>query len=131
MKRVLFFVIHFLLFCNARAQVSTTANTEVINYYTVDLRPEFLGPNNNFTTFFAKNFSLPDYEGSDDILKIGFIIEIDGTVSDIKILKKTDEYIQEQVKKVINKCPKWNAGEHNEKPVRVYYEFSLKLTGSN
>jgi protein TonB len=48
-------------------------------------------------------------------------------VSSVKIIKNLDSTSSAEIKKVMAKCPQWKPGEQNGKPVRVYYEFSLKL----
>jgi len=127
MKRILFFTVCFFVFCTAKSQDLSMANEDIIEYNTVDVRPEFPGSYKGFMDFVSKNFSLPDYEGPTGILKVGFVIETNGVVSNVKVIKNLDTTSSAEIKKVIAKCPQWKAGEQNGKPVRVYYEFSLKL----
>ena len=127
MKRILFFTACFFVLYSAKSQSLSMANDEIVEYNTVDVRPEFPGSYTNFMDFVSKNFSLPDYDGPTGILKVGFVIEVDGMVSSVKVLKNLDATASNEIKKVMAKCPQWKPGEHNGKPVRVYYEFSLKL----
>lgn len=127
MIRNFFLIASFFIFSIVNAQSLSMANDDVVEYNTVEVRPEFLGSYDNFMGFIAKNFLLPDYDGPTGILKVGFIIEPNGTVSSVNVLKKLDANAAEEIKKVMSKCPQWKPGEHNGKPVRVYYEFSLKL----
>lgn len=127
MKRILFCLFCFFSFQNIVAQDLSMANDEIVEYNTVDVRPEFPGTYSNFMDFISKNFSLPDYEGPTGVLKVGFVIETNGLVSNVKVLKNLDTTSSAEIKKVMAKCPQWKPGEHNGKPVRVYYEFSLKL----
>ena len=127
MKRILFFTACFFVLYSAKSQSLSMANDEIVEYNTVEVRPEFPGSYTNFMDFVSKNFSLPDYDGPTGILKVGFVIEVDGMVSSVKVLKNLDATASNEIKKVMTKCPQWKPGEHNGKPVRVYYEFSLKL----
>ena len=127
MKRILFCLFCFFSFQSIVAQDLSMANDEIVEYNTVDVRPEFPGTYSNFMDFISKNFSLPDYEGPTGVLKVGFVIETNGLVSNVKVLKNLDTTSSAEIKKVMAKCPQWKPGEHNGKPVRVYYEFSLKL----
>lgn len=127
MKRILFFTACFFVLYSANSQSLTIANDDLVEYNTVDVRPEFTGDYPNFMDFVAKNFNLPDYEGPTGLLKVGFVIELNGVVSSVKVLKNLDVSASNEIKKVMAKCPQWKPGEHNGKPVRVYYEFALKL----
>ena len=127
MKKILFFTVCFFVFCAAKAQDLSMADEDIIEYDTVDVRPEFPDSYNGFMDFISKNFSLPDYEGPTGVLKVGFVIEANGVVSNVKVVKNLDTASAAEIKKVMSKCPQWKAGVHNGKPVRVYYEFSLKL----
>lgn len=127
MKRILFFTACFFVLYSAKSQSLSMANDEIVEYNTVEVRPEFPGSYTNFMDFVSKNFPLPDYDGPTGILKVGFVIEVDGMVSSVKVLKNLDATASNEIKKVMAKCPQWKPEEHNGKPVRVYYEFSLKL----
>lgn len=127
MKRILFYLFCFFSFQNLVAQDLSMVNDEIVEYNTVDVRPEFPSAYSNFMDFVSKNFALPDYEGPTGTLKVGFVIEASGVVSSVKILKSLDTSSSAEIKKVMAKCPQWKPGEQNGKPVRVYYEFSLKI----
>jgi hypothetical protein len=127
MKRILFFTACFFVLYSAKSQSLSIANDDIVEYNMVDSRPEFPNTYPDFMDFVAKNFSLPDYDGPTGILKVGFVIETNGMVSSVKVLKNLDATASSEIKKVMAKCPQWKPGEHNGKPVRVYYEFSLKL----
>ncbi|MGL2986935.1 energy transducer TonB [Flavobacterium sp. RSSA_27] len=127
MKRILFIAMWFFMFCTGHAQDLSMANDEIVPYNDVELRPELPGNYSSFMDFVSKNFSMPEYEGPTGYLKVGFVIEPNGLVSNVKVLKSLDSTSSEVIKKVMTKCPQWKPGEHNGKPVRVYYEFSLKL----
>ncbi len=131
MKRFLFVTICSFFFSFCYSQDLTMANDEIVEYNIVELRPEFPEYSGNFMEFIAKNFSLPDYDGPTGNLKVGFIIEPTGVVTNVKVLKNLDTTSSSEIKKVMSKCPKWKPAEHNGKPVRVYYEFSLKLSGNS
>lgn len=107
------------------------ATDEIIEYNEVQVRPEFPEYSGNFMGFISKNFKLPDYDGPEGVMKVGFIIETTGLISNVKVLKKLDAASANEIKEVMAKCPKWKPAEHNGKSIRVYYEFSLKLDGNS
>ena len=128
---MLLFAVCFFYFSNGQSQSMSIASDDLLEYNTVDLRPEFPEFSGNFMEYVSKNFSLPDYDGPTGSLKVGFIIEQNGVVSSVKVLKILDVVSTAEIKKIMARCPKWKPAEHNGKPARVYYEFSLKLNGNS
>lgn len=63
-----------------------------------------------------------------------FIIEKDGKVSNVKIVKGIDDDLDNEVLKVISASPKWKAAQDKGNPVRVKLaipvEFKLKKQGN-
>jgi len=59
-----------------------------------------------------------------------FVIEKDGSLSDIKVLRGVSADIDAEAIRVIKNAPKWDPGMQNGRPVRVQYQvpigFSLK-----
>jgi hypothetical protein len=131
MNKIILHLVALLFISTAFAQDLSMVSDDVIEYNTVDLRPEFPDYSGNFMDFVSRNFSLPEYDGPTGSLKVGFIIEQNGMVTNIKVLKNLDTTSTVEIKKVLAKCPKWKPAEHNGKPVRVYYEFSLKLSSAS
>ena len=52
-----------------------------------------------------------------------FIIEIDGSISNVKFLRGVDPLLDNEVFRVINSSPQWTPGKHEGNPVRVMYQF--------
>jgi protein TonB len=50
---------------------------------------------------------------------INFIIEKNGSVSNIRILRSPDTILNAEAKRVISTMPNWTPGKQNGKPVRV------------
>lgn len=63
---------------------------------------------------------------------IRFIIEKDGSVSDVKVIRGVSPELDNEAKEIISSLPKWNPGRQKGNPVRVYYTvpvyFALKST---
>jgi periplasmic protein TonB len=58
-----------------------------------------------------------------------FVIEKDGSITDIKILKETpkDQGLGSEYIKVMKNSQKWKPGVMNGKNVRVYYTLAIKI----
>ena len=62
---------------------------------------------------------------------IEFIVEKDGSLSNITFSEATEERTKKKFLKVFKKCPKWQPGLLNGKPVRVRYMMPIMITVSN
>lgn len=128
MRRILLLFITVFIVDNASAQVTATIVDDApYSYEEVEVRPEFPGGNNAFMTFISSNFQMPDYDGNGGTLKIAFIIEIDGTVTNVSIVKDLGGGTGAEAKRVISMSPKWTSGETRGKKVRVLYEVPIKI----
>lgn len=95
----------------------------------VEVKPEFPGGIEKFYKFVGNNFNRADKEPSGKLVA-QFIIETDGTLSNIEIVKNevgiisAGEYIR-----VLQKCPKWIPASDNGKLIRVIYSLPITLQG--
>ncbi|MEM7315362.1 MAG: energy transducer TonB, partial [Planctomycetota bacterium] len=59
-----------------------------------------------------------------------FVVEIDGSLTDIKVIKGIGSGCDEEAVRVLKAAPKWEPGKQRNKPVRVRRSlpivFSLK-----
>nr|WP_315198289.1 energy transducer TonB [uncultured Flavobacterium sp.] len=130
MKKILLSVITLFIVDFASAQATATIVDDApYSYEEVEVRPEFPGGNNAFMTFISANYQMPDYEGNGGTLKVAFIIEIDGTVTNVNVVKDLGGGTGAEAKRVISKSPRWTSGETRGKKVRVLYEVPIKITG--
>lgn len=130
MKKILLSLITLFIVSFASAQPTATYIDDApYNYEDVEVRPEFPGGNNALMSFIGANYKMPEYEGSGGTLKIAFIIEIDGTVTNIKVVKDLGDGTGAEAKRVIGLSPKWSSGEIGGKKVRVLFELPIKIAG--
>jgi hypothetical protein len=130
MKRILLSVITLFIVDFASAQVTATIVDDApYSYEEVEVRPEFPGGNNAFMTFISSNYQMPEYDGNGGTLKVAFIIEIDGTVTNVNVVKDLGGGTGAEAKRVISKSPRWTSGETRGKKVRVLYEVPIKIAG--
>ncbi len=61
---------------------------------------------------------------------LSFVVERDGSVSNLKVLRGVDKSVDEAALAVVRASPKWQAGENRGKPVRftyvMYIDFILQ-----
>lgn len=56
-----------------------------------------------------------------------FVIDKDGSIKDIRVLRGLCQSIKEEVIRLIKNMPPWNPGYQNRKPVRVLYTLPVKF----
>ncbi len=97
----------------------------------VQQMPSFPGGEINLFKFLKNNTNYPELSrqrGTQGKVIASFVVEKDGSISDIKILKGVDQYIDQESIKVIKAMPKWKPGKQMGKKVRVRQILPLKFT---
>ena len=97
----------------------------------VQQMPSFPGGEKNLFKFLKNNTDYPEISrqnGRQGKVIASFVVEKDGSISDIKILKGVDQYIDQESIKVIKAMPKWKPGKQMGKKVRVRQILPLKFT---
>ncbi len=97
----------------------------------VDEMPEFPGGIEKLMEYLANNIKYPKKAKKNKVqgkVFVNFIVEKDGSISNIKILKGIGYGCNEEVIRVLKKMPKWKPGKHNGKPVRVIFNLPVKFT---
>jgi protein TonB len=101
---------------------------EVLPFVTVEVKPMFQGKDaGEFVKWiYAQlqgNYPQAAIENNiQGIVRISFTVNVDGTLSDIKSLRKVDPILENCVIELIKKSPKWTPGRQQNKPVRVTYQ---------
>ena len=58
---------------------------------------------------------------------VGFIVEKDGSLTNVKVLRAVDIAIDAEVLRVVKGMPKWIPGRHNGQRVRVRYLLPIHI----
>ena len=77
--------------------------------------------------FFIKNFRLPEIPTLIGKIFLSFVVETDGTLSDIKTIKDIGFGTGAEAENVLHKSPKWIPGKKDEKLVRVLYLLPIPI----
>jgi protein TonB len=100
-------------------------------FFFVEVMPSFRGGDiNKFRDWVQKRTSYPQAAIDRKIqgkVFLTFIIETDGTVSNVTIVKGVDPIIDDEAVKAIRESPKWSPGLQRGQPVRVRYSISLNF----
>lgn len=128
MKNFLFLAIAFFTFqfVDAQEQLPKSIDT-IYEIKDVDIKPEFPGGMEAFYKFIAKNFKTPEEEGLNGKIITTFTIEIDGSISNIKVLQDIGYGSGAEVFRVLTLSKKWIPAQLNNFPVRVLYQFPITI----
>jgi hypothetical protein len=99
----------------------------------VTKQPDFEGKGlAGFYEFINKNLVLPKLPGGSQRVYVSFVIEVNGSVSDIKIMRSPNEELSANVISVIKQTSgKWIPGEAKGKPARVSYNLPISVNINN
>ena len=94
----------------------------------VDEMPDFAG---GITQYVASNLVYPRVAVEDfrsGTVYLTFVVETDGSVSNVKVLKGIGDGCEEEAMRVIKGMPKWKPGKNNGQPVRVQFNLPVKFS---
>ena len=149
MERILEYVFNFtqslantdmtLSFRASQVALSGSGNDEVVQYFDCDQRPQFFGnpdPRHFLREWVYQYLKYPKsalLDGIQGTVLVQFIIEKDGKVTNVKVVKGIDEELDAEALKVVEASPKWKAGKVSGSKVRsvitLPVEFRLEKKG--
>jgi protein TonB len=94
--------------------------------------PQFPGGPAEYLNYLKKHIRYPSRaieEGIEGTLKVSFVVNIDGTLSDIKIINSLGHGLDEEAIRVFKKMPPWKPGKQNSTatPVRLIYPVAFDI----
>ena len=95
----------------------------------VEQMPEFPGGQEALMQFLRQEVKYPkeaEEKGLQGRVVVRYIIEKDGSISEVEIAKSVNEYLDAEAIRVVNAMPKWKPGKQKGEPVRV--KFTLPIT---
>ncbi len=113
---------------------SQNANATKDTVYTsAEQMPQFPGGDDSLNKFLAANMKYPPIEAENNIqgtVYISFILEKDGSLSDIKCVKgvKGGLGLEKEAMRVIKKMPAWIPGKQHDSLVSVKFSVPVKYT---
>jgi protein TonB len=93
----------------------------------VPVMPEFIGGEAALKRYIRMNFHIPADLQDDVKVKVGFTVNEDGSLSDIKVIREAGNTVNQEVIRVIAGMPAWKPGNDGGYPVKVHYELPIKI----
>ena len=124
----LFLIVFFMAFVSVNAYSQSKEQDDAV-YSMVSEQPSFPGGMQEMMKFISENRKYPAEAKAKDIhgkIIVAFVVERDGSLSDVKIRRGIGYGCDEEAIRVIKSMPKWTPGKQNGKAVRV--SFMLPVT---
>lgn len=90
----------------------------------VEEMPSFPGGNGALMSYLQSNVKYPivaQENGVQGRVQIGFVVEPDGSISGVKVVRSVDPSLDKEAMRVVRSMPRWNPGKQNGQAVRVKY----------
>ncbi len=137
MKNLLFLLFAFLAIQITSAQEKILPQEKSIDdnliYNTagIEVKPEYPGGMEAFYKHISKNYSPPtDKAFKGGKIFITFVIEKDGSMTEMKVVRDRGFGTGEEAIRVLKLCEKWLPAEQNGKKVRVLYSLPISLSSN-
>jgi protein TonB len=99
-----------------------------IDHYDYEIMPVYVGGESRFFEFLQKNIQYPPNakdQGVSGTVYVGFVINTDGNVENVKILRGIGTECDEEVIRLISSMPKWIPGKIDGELVKVQYSLPV------
>lgn len=139
MKKLLTILFLFAVCCvsaqnrDMKCDTVQPANRNTDDIYSssaLQVQPKFPGGNNAFNTYFISKFKkkkIKDVKDQSSVrIIVSFVIEKDGSASNIKIMRSGSNDASEQTIKILKEMPKWSPGMQDGLPMRA--SMALPIT---
>lgn len=110
------------------SDTTTTTNTNTIGFNTdevsdfPDVEAKFEGGYEAWKDFLLNELDYPEISieyNEQGTVYLSFVIELDGSVGEVKVLRGVSRLLDQEAIRVIKKSPKWSPGMVNGRPVRT------------
>jgi len=103
---------------------------KILDIAGVSEKPEFPGGDEGLFKFVTDNVKYPDLARDNKIqgtVYVSFVVEPDGSLSDIKIMNGIGAGCDEEAERIVKLMPKWTPGKQNNQSVRVRVVIPMKF----
>lgn len=129
-KNLLPILFLLIIFISTEVKAQTEIPLETNNYRRLtelDEKPAFPGGFQEFYKFIGANYNTPKIQGLAGKIYVTFIIEKDGSLADIKVLRDIGYGTGQEAIRVLQNSPKWIPGKYKGEAVRVLYSLPINI----
>jgi TonB family protein len=125
---------YMMIYKHGVAVSSTDPNWLTQIFSAVEKEPQFKSGPGGFNAYLAKAVKFPDFDrqnGTQGRVIVTFVVEKDGTLSNVKALRGPDQSMMDAAVQAIQQSPPWLPGMQGGRPVRVQYTISFAFSLAN
>ena len=96
----------------------------------VEQMPMFPGGDGALMGYLSQNIHYPTIAAENGVqgrVVVGFVVERDGSITDVNILRGVDPSLDKEAMRVVRSMPKWTPGKQNGSAVRVKYQVPVSF----
>lgn len=96
----------------------------------VEQMPMFPGGDGALMGYLRDNIHYPTVAAENGVqgrVVVGFVVERDGSITDVNILRGVDPSLDHEAMRVVKSMPKWTPGKQNGSAVRVKYQVPVSF----
>ena len=116
---------------NIDTPMGSSGDDPIYNSAGLQVQPEYPGGMAAFYDYFhskLKKDQLKDVQEEKLRVIITFVVEKNGSVTNIKVLRDPGYGIKEQSLKILQSMSKWKPGQQDGKPVRAQFTLPITIT---
>ncbi|WP_111670510.1 energy transducer TonB [Algoriphagus litoralis] len=101
---------------------------EILDF--TEVQAEFQGGMDGWYAYLKSNLSYPKQPqrlGIEGTVFLRFVINTDGSIQDVQVVRSVDPYLDKAAVEVIQNSPKWKSARHHGKPVRSRMTIPIKF----
>lgn len=129
--KILLLFLSPLLVMDICAQSDTNGTEEPVVFRIVEVMPEFPGGDEALVSYLSENIEYPKKAQKKNIegtVYIQFVVESDGSVTNIEVLRSPDPLLSEEAVRVVSEMPNWKPGTQRGKNVNVMFNLPVRFT---
>ncbi|MDR0559158.1 MAG: energy transducer TonB [Prevotellaceae bacterium] len=111
---------------------------ETIPFAVVEKKPQFQGKDaSKFRDWVYEQINKQGYPAAaqenniQGTVYVSFTVNVDGSLSEIKSIRRVDPILEETVFEIVKRSPKWTPGSQQNKPVKVAYQIPITFKIQN
>ena len=114
-----------------KAEPQTKVDENEPVFTVVEEMPSYQGGQDEMFKYLVTNIKYPDeakQKGITGRVFITYVVEKDGTVSNVKVLRGIGGGCDEEALRVVSSMPRWNPGKQKGQPVRVQFNLPIMFS---
>lgn len=128
-KIILIFAIFIFQTVSSQVEerVAQKPDENIYNTAGVEVAPDYPGGINEFYKYIGSEYRVPNIKGLKGKVYVCFVVEKDGSLTDIKVIRDIGYGTGKEAQRVLENCKKWTPGLQDGKKVRVMYSLPISI----